>query len=128
MSKNSRWGLCIGYICMCLVITLAAGCGGNSEPAIIISPDPVTFAGITQGATSSPAMITDKSGEHCAGNFVDQNRRRKSQRFCEQYNLQLDADGCGVLYDFGNIFPDCLWTTLGDDNAHGQCPEFAAGN
>ncbi|HKV26033.1 MAG TPA: aryl-sulfate sulfotransferase [Candidatus Acidoferrum sp.] len=62
MSKHSTWlrsALPTSFILLLSFVFFLAGCSNNySAPIVSVSPSPLTFPAISQGATSSPSTIT----------------------------------------------------------------------
>jgi arylsulfate sulfotransferase len=52
------WEVRVACFFIFFLSTITSGCGGSSTPAIMISPNPVTFSGITEGAISNATAIT----------------------------------------------------------------------
>jgi arylsulfate sulfotransferase len=68
MSKYSHWRKPISRFCVLTLIVLAGGCGGGYQtappmqpppsPAVTLSSNSISFSAITQGATSTPSIVT----------------------------------------------------------------------
>ena len=81
----------------------------NSEPAIIISPDPVTFRWHYAGGDEQPCHDNRDDPGNTALQISSIRIRLKSSDFASSTTCNSTLTAAGPVRS-GNIFPDCLWT------------------